>query len=623
MSIFSNDFVLAEKENRDELIQLRDQMIEFIGKMKETEKEAYMQAMHQAPQLVEKETNPVRFLRVDNYDANAAAVRLTLYWEKRLQLFGERAYLPMDDLSGNGAMNEADVAVIRAANLARLPNDTGGHPVILSDITQLKQSTSTKIVPVKQNRLRTAVYWNTVLSMENIKSQIEGIVCIRVITTTVFDADHFKKSHTMIDKCAPCKFHQYHFCCMPPVKERNLFLKTVVPRMLIMLGKKFEGRLFVHVGKCPADFRAPLAKYGYTEASIPPSVGGTWCYETYRKSLLTEAKVEDNEDMEKESEHISVPSEGKTAESGGETTGVEGLESNKAALTCLALAASDKAREADRRARKRQMDVIYARGRRQREKRELDELQRKCMSLNEDKNSLEREHSRLEGLIAKAHTIVSAHVSARGPQVEVSEAMKLRRLSSEQLGGLQQGSMLNSGLAVDQIRAAINTSRLEAAIDTSMFEERRNVLNRLKQLQAERSARNAESAIIEKLLLEELSVLRSPNPLSMIGGVRDDMNGLFASRQMSIPRIDGLGSESMPNQVAMLNAGSLASRQIGDQVLRGLLSQSNHNQLSGRRTATGLQGNTLLESSLLAGNTECIDPRGAVGLDGLLRQFRR
>merc|ERR1712050_138193 len=115
--------------------------------------------------------------------------------------------------------------------------------------------------------------------------------------------------------------------------------------------------------------------------------------------------------------------------------------------------------------------------------------------------------------------------------------MKLRRLSSEQLGGLQQGSMLNSGLAVDQIRAAINTSRLEAAIDTSMFEERRNVLNRLKQLQAERSARNAESAIIEKLLLEELSALRSPNPLSMMGGVRgDDMNGIFATRQMSLPR---------------------------------------------------------------------------------------
>ena len=86
------------------LDQARQQLKEAIDVMPETDKRDYVEAMKLAPHLVETESDPVRFLRFEKFNAWAAAQRLVAYWKARTEIFGERAFLSMD-LSGTGAMD--------------------------------------------------------------------------------------------------------------------------------------------------------------------------------------------------------------------------------------------------------------------------------------------------------------------------------------------------------------------------------------------------------------------------------------------------------------------------------------------------------------------------------------
>ena len=56
------------------------------------EKLEYLQALRVAPHIVANESDPLSFLRYCRWDADAAARRLTVYWRKRTNVFGERRW---------------------------------------------------------------------------------------------------------------------------------------------------------------------------------------------------------------------------------------------------------------------------------------------------------------------------------------------------------------------------------------------------------------------------------------------------------------------------------------------------------------------------------------------------
>jgi hypothetical protein len=61
----------------------------------DSEKEDYAKALEVAPELVSTESDPMRFLRYTNFNVAAAAQRLVLYWKRRCELFGDRAFRPL------------------------------------------------------------------------------------------------------------------------------------------------------------------------------------------------------------------------------------------------------------------------------------------------------------------------------------------------------------------------------------------------------------------------------------------------------------------------------------------------------------------------------------------------
>jgi hypothetical protein len=94
-----------------------------------SDKREYLRAFELAPELVRTESDPLRFLRCENYDAWAAALRLTKYWKMRCKIFGDRAFLPMTQ-TGEGALTNQDVERLREGAMRLMDPDKMGRAVI-------------------------------------------------------------------------------------------------------------------------------------------------------------------------------------------------------------------------------------------------------------------------------------------------------------------------------------------------------------------------------------------------------------------------------------------------------------------------------------------------------------
>ena len=85
----------------------------------------YDSAVAAAPDLVEKESQIVDFLRVESNNAQASATRLARYWKARKKCFGDRWLLPMNQ-TGSGDLSQKDLSVLRSGYMIVMPRPSGG-----------------------------------------------------------------------------------------------------------------------------------------------------------------------------------------------------------------------------------------------------------------------------------------------------------------------------------------------------------------------------------------------------------------------------------------------------------------------------------------------------------------
>jgi hypothetical protein len=154
-----------------------DAAIEVIA---DYDKEDYVKALEVALQLVLTESDPMRFLRFTNFNAAAAAQSIVLYWKRRREVFGDRAFLPLT-LTGDGAFSDKDIDLIKTGYVVFLPNDQDGRAVMCTDYSRrLDHSLDT--------RLRCTFYHGHILA-ENEKSQTDGFIILAILNDGNFMDD--------------------------------------------------------------------------------------------------------------------------------------------------------------------------------------------------------------------------------------------------------------------------------------------------------------------------------------------------------------------------------------------------------------------------------------------------
>jgi len=114
------------------------------------EKAAYLDARERVPDLVDQESDPEAFLDCESCNVEKAAQHLVAYWNKRKQIFGARAFLPMTQ-TGEGALNRGDLKVLASYYFGQLPSDRVGRTVLCYDGSKLGKCS-------QDSRLRVAFY---------------------------------------------------------------------------------------------------------------------------------------------------------------------------------------------------------------------------------------------------------------------------------------------------------------------------------------------------------------------------------------------------------------------------------------------------------------------------------
>jgi hypothetical protein len=269
--------------------EARDQLEQALELIPDEEKAAYLEAVETAHQIIEDESNPVWFIRYEQCNFWAAASRLVTYWEERKSLFGDRAFLPLKLLTGEGALNEEDFTVLRCGWLALLPKDGMGRSVICIDRARLPNH------ELIESKLRAMFFLLSILS-ENIASQINGFVFIFPVSTKPAGdvGRSIAKTFVRLTRNAmPTRMMAAHFTCCLPKAGHKTFLGTIFPAAIQGHGNVFENIVHMnivhmHVGESKHDICEKLQFHCMKPEGIPETLGGTLRLEALIQWMLAE-----------------------------------------------------------------------------------------------------------------------------------------------------------------------------------------------------------------------------------------------------------------------------------------------------------------------------------------------
>lgn len=418
------------------------------GESDNLDREAYLQAVEKCPQLLRTESDPIRFLLRVHWHVPEAARLLVQYWTLRLQLFGaERAFLPLD-LTGKGALTDADVEVMKTGYVVFLPSDSKGQTVAFVDTARVRAAAVCQDGDTKKSvlvRSRCLFYLLTVASQEGVP-----LIVLRYSEDDDDQGEEIEKAKSDLFYTAPVELAAFY--CVQKKKRADgqkqgedendgkphaLFghrwMDDYIKRVLYHFEFDDEASKALLIQK--------LNTLGFQPSGLPLCVGGTWSYDSRFLEWIEARRLLEQQHVMMRSSNKSKPrdtksenrSSGRAGEKklvssvgscGDSITGSLSVDSGHrpivkqspplAALSNLADAAADATKMAvendeHEKVRKRKLDVTYARQRRRREKEEELELKKRVAKLSLENMSLQKESHRLDQLWEGSKKILLEH----------------------------------------------------------------------------------------------------------------------------------------------------------------------------------------------------------------------
>jgi hypothetical protein len=270
------------RSQRHALTQLED----ALATIEDYEKEDYVKALAVAPQLVLTESDPTRFLRFTNFNTAAAARKLVLYWKRRREVFGDRAFLPLT-LTGNGALSNEDIEFIKTGLIVFLPNDADGRTVACIDHSR-------RLDHSLEIRLRCHFYYGQIIS-ENAKSQTDGVV---VLITARENGRNIDTATTQVRNLVlntfPMKLKAVHVIQrIPRITPTSCLSRLLVSFVNVVFGHFLRGcQTYVHASEDKEEIVQSLESHGISRHGLPRFIGGKWSYEQFLDWLTERAQMD-------------------------------------------------------------------------------------------------------------------------------------------------------------------------------------------------------------------------------------------------------------------------------------------------------------------------------------------
>jgi hypothetical protein len=336
-------------------------------------KSDYLEAMRQCPDLVDKESCTSMFLRCEQGNFSRAAQRLARYWKVRREAFGEKAFLSLCQ-TGDGCLERKDLSVLGTTYLMSLPKDSAGRAVLFCDGTRLSKST-------KQSRLRCTFYMYSIVA-EVVKSQTEGIVLLYVATEPSFDRAN-RECLELVLSAVPCFVYNVHLLSYADDSSDAVPVTDKMDNDALEHLKAISRNEFVaHDNLSKADTVRILSSHGLYPAGLPKAIGGGYGFNEFSEWHELRLRFE-----------WDLPAGA----------------SNKQAATLFDFSKAKQLldmTEEEKVDRKRKLNVIHSRRKRERERIEIEVLKEQSTELNEEKAMLRKEEVRLQNLLGQAQSLV-------------------------------------------------------------------------------------------------------------------------------------------------------------------------------------------------------------------------
>jgi hypothetical protein len=451
----------------------------------------YFEALRNVPSLVQSESNPLLFIQFENYNVWNAAKRITTYWRIRRDIFGDAFLKPMH-LTGSGALNAFDIKMLETGVLCPLPKtSTTNYPVLWWDREKLDEIQLQDL----SSRARVLFYMMQVMMTDvevvddgyassDTKSATKknergpGFVMIANFPTRFGS----KRDHEWTKKVAiigkdvfALRTVELHLVIIP-TNRAVLLLSGVVSITTHILSAILPSLPLVHTGTSIKEIQIKLRQVGFEKRNLPPKLGGNWKDEKFEQFLRRHRKIE---------EEMFLTTEEKLS-------------------------------------RKRQVNMIHSRQKRERRKIEHEVLQSQCDEISKRNNMLQASIDRFEHLIGLAEL-----------EIEKFETNKSNNPNCQLglLGELVTLSGSNSPIAASAAMstASQNNSRLYSLHQSQSVEvEQLNLLATM--LQAQQSSSNQEI----------LQLLNVPNPQLQQASLQEASDGSQQSPLLSAYQIQFL-----------------------------------------------------------------------------------
>jgi hypothetical protein len=339
------------------------------------EKKSYMEAIERVPSLVATESNPIAFLRCEKFNASAAAQRLIKYWGARCEIFGDRAFLPMVQ-TGKGTLSRDDMVVLKTGSVAILPNHESGRVVMYLDRSKLLDQSKRS----SESRLRCMFYVLSVVS-EIVKAQTDGFIMLGVVATPrcsdPMEIEMARKSTALLKDVMPTRMGTNHLLVCPAKSKEDDLLQPLIANTVSVLQENFV----FHFNGESNIILSDMQRHQFMEEDLPPMFGGTWKFTEFAEWQRRRRRYE-RQRLPSKMPPLKMP-----------PTIMHG---------------------ADRKERKRKLNAIHSRHKRERRQAESHNLEDQCRELEREKVTLNQEAERLEGLITSAqHQVAISESKAR------------------------------------------------------------------------------------------------------------------------------------------------------------------------------------------------------------------
>ena len=252
-----------------------DEVLDAIALIPDEKKASFLKAMDRCPDVFEGECDLTRFLRYADCDYWRAAECVVNYWSIREKLFGERAFLPMTQTT-EGALTTEDVMALTTGNFALLRKTPRGENVMFVDRTRVLPDSTT------ESKLRAPFYVIHQVSLEaDVSQTFDCHVLVLLITPRTIPMDiNFVRGAINVLNLSPVKVKLHLLMCLPKTGSTPL-IHSIMTAGLSFASTNLDG-LEVHTKAVGPPILSELAFLGLTPEDFPPSIGGTWKYESHR-----------------------------------------------------------------------------------------------------------------------------------------------------------------------------------------------------------------------------------------------------------------------------------------------------------------------------------------------------